>query len=330
MPEATCRERRQVGPRSSTFGRRSGWSATAAPWSSAAPVPATRCPQRFIDELATVFAAEGRPRDLTTVRVVGIGDFADRGFSQLGLSGLVRRTIGSNIGNEPRSRGARRGERDRVVLVPAGRAVAAHARDRRGTTRAGDPGGAGDLRRSAADRRQAERQDDRGPRRGRDAARSGVAAVPRLPDRCRRHPRDDRRRGRQPHDGGRGRPGRDARDGHGRAEQRRHRHRPGPPARDARQPADARREGPRRPDRPRLRRSGPVADVHHAGLALLRRGDPSAGPTGTAAAARRSQGASPGGRCSSSRRARSATWASGSASSSAGSPGRRASPTSWC
>ena len=59
-------------------------------------------PQRFIDELAAVFAEEGRPRNLTTVRVVGIGDFADRGFSQLGLPGLMRRTIGSNIGNEPR------------------------------------------------------------------------------------------------------------------------------------------------------------------------------------------------------------------------------------
>jgi propionate CoA-transferase len=59
-------------------------------------------PQRFIDELAAVFTEEGRPRDLTTVRIVGIGDFRDRGFSQLGLSGLMRRTIGSNIGNEPR------------------------------------------------------------------------------------------------------------------------------------------------------------------------------------------------------------------------------------
>ena len=58
-------------------------------------------PQRFIDELAAVYQAEGRPRDLTTVRVVGIGDFAQRGFSQLGLPGLMRRTIGSNIGNEP-------------------------------------------------------------------------------------------------------------------------------------------------------------------------------------------------------------------------------------
>src|SRR4029078_5715589 len=59
-------------------------------------------PQRFIDELAAVFDAEGGPPDLTTVRVVGIGDFADRGFSQLGLPGLMKRTIGSNIGNEPR------------------------------------------------------------------------------------------------------------------------------------------------------------------------------------------------------------------------------------
>ena len=59
-------------------------------------------PQRFIDELAAVYAEAQHPRDLTTVRVVGIGDFADRGFSQLGLPGLQRRTIGSNIGNEPR------------------------------------------------------------------------------------------------------------------------------------------------------------------------------------------------------------------------------------
>lgn len=59
-------------------------------------------PQRFIDELAACYRADGRPRDLTTVRVVGIGDFAERGFSQLALPGLMRRTIGSNIGNEPR------------------------------------------------------------------------------------------------------------------------------------------------------------------------------------------------------------------------------------
>jgi len=59
-------------------------------------------PQLFIDTLAEVYLEEGVPKDLTTVRVVGIGDFADRGFSQLALPGLMRRTIGSNIGNEPR------------------------------------------------------------------------------------------------------------------------------------------------------------------------------------------------------------------------------------
>lgn len=59
-------------------------------------------PQAFIDALAASYAQTGHPRDLTTVRVVGIGDFADVGFSQLALPGLARRTIGSNIGNEPR------------------------------------------------------------------------------------------------------------------------------------------------------------------------------------------------------------------------------------
>jgi propionate CoA-transferase len=59
-------------------------------------------PQKFIDELETVFKETGHPRDLTSVRVVGTGDFADRGFSQLALAGMHKRTIGSNIGNEPR------------------------------------------------------------------------------------------------------------------------------------------------------------------------------------------------------------------------------------
>lgn len=59
-------------------------------------------PQLFIDTLAEIYEKEGQPKDLTTVRVVGIGDFADRGFSQLAIPGLMRRTIGSNIGNEPR------------------------------------------------------------------------------------------------------------------------------------------------------------------------------------------------------------------------------------
>ncbi len=59
-------------------------------------------PQLFIDTLAELYRQDGSPKGLTTVRVVGIGDFADRGFSQLALPGLMKRTIGSNIGNEPR------------------------------------------------------------------------------------------------------------------------------------------------------------------------------------------------------------------------------------
>ncbi|HVR77359.1 MAG TPA: CoA-transferase [Acidimicrobiia bacterium] len=58
-------------------------------------------PQAFIDALAETYDRDQRPKDLTTVRVVGIGDFAERGFSQLAKPGLMRRTIGSNIGNEP-------------------------------------------------------------------------------------------------------------------------------------------------------------------------------------------------------------------------------------
>ncbi|GAB2617764.1 acyl CoA:acetate/3-ketoacid CoA transferase [Pseudactinotalea suaedae] len=59
-------------------------------------------PQAFIDSLAETFAEVGAPRGLTTVRVVGIGDFAEVGMSQLALPGLHARTITSNIGNEPR------------------------------------------------------------------------------------------------------------------------------------------------------------------------------------------------------------------------------------
>ncbi|MEA2677369.1 MAG: propionate CoA-transferase [Chloroflexota bacterium] len=59
-------------------------------------------PQKFIDELEACFKETGHPRDLTSVRVVGTGDFSDRGFSQLALPGMHKRTIGSNIGNEPR------------------------------------------------------------------------------------------------------------------------------------------------------------------------------------------------------------------------------------
>jgi len=123
-------------------------------------------PQRFIDELAAVFTAEGRPRDLTTVRIVGIGDFAERGFSQLGLPGLMRRTIGSNIGNEPRLGALVEANQIESYSVPPGRALAADPRDRGGPAGPGHPGRARDIRGPAPNRWQAERIHHRGPRRG--------------------------------------------------------------------------------------------------------------------------------------------------------------------
>ena len=89
-------------------------------------------------------------------------------------------------------------------------------------------------------------------------------------------------------------------------------------------------QGARRARRPRLRRPRPVADVHHPRLAVLRRAR-CAGRSGRSRRCRSTCArSSPAARCSSSRAAPSATSASGSASSSAGWPGRRASPTSWC
>ncbi len=93
-------------------------------------------PQRFIDELAAVYAETGQPRDLTTVRVVGIGDFADRGL----LPARAARAAAPDDRQQHRQRAAagraRGGGRDGGLLVPAGRALAADARDRRRAARA--------------------------------------------------------------------------------------------------------------------------------------------------------------------------------------------------
>ena len=51
--------------------------------SSVARAPDTRCRSVSSTSSRRVFKETGHPRDLTTVRVVGTGDFADRGFSQL-------------------------------------------------------------------------------------------------------------------------------------------------------------------------------------------------------------------------------------------------------
>ncbi len=77
-------------------------------------------PQAFIDALAERYTGEARPRGITSVRVVGIGDFADRGMSQLALPGLHACTIGSNIGNEPRLGAQVRANEIQAYSLPQG------------------------------------------------------------------------------------------------------------------------------------------------------------------------------------------------------------------
>lgn len=77
-------------------------------------------PQAFIDALAERYTHHAQPRGITSVRVVGVGDFADRGMSQLALPGLHARTIGSNIGNEPRLGALVRGNEIEAYSLPQG------------------------------------------------------------------------------------------------------------------------------------------------------------------------------------------------------------------
>lgn len=77
-------------------------------------------PQAFIDALAARYQDQASPRGITTVRVVGVGDFADRGMSQLALPGLHACTIGSNIGNEPRLGAQVRANEIQAYSLPQG------------------------------------------------------------------------------------------------------------------------------------------------------------------------------------------------------------------
>ena len=259
-------------------------------------------PQRFIDELAAVYADEGRPRDLTTVRIVGIGDFADRGFSQLGLPGLMRRTIGSNIGNEPRLGALVEANEIEAYSFPQG-VMSQLMRE----IAAGRPGlvtqvGLGTY----VDPRQTGGKQNAGrPRtssrwsrlRGREwllfhAFPIDVAVI----------------RGTTADEDGNLTMEGEAIQGEMLAMAMAARNSGGIVIAQVRQLAtrgslrDARRQGARRADRPRLRRPGPVADVHHAGLALLRRRAAPAGPDRSRPCRSTSARSSPADRCSSSRR----------------------------
>ena len=259
--------------------RPSGSSGTAPRSSSAARAPATRCRSGSSTSSRRSSTAEGRPRDLTTVRVVGIGDFADRGFSQLGLPGLQRRTIGSNIGNEPRLGALVEANELESYSFPQGvlsqlmREIAAGPAGPRDAGRAW-------ARTSTRARPAASRTRARPRTSSRSspcAAASGCCSTPSRstsPSSAARPPT------RTATSRWRARPSR--------ARCSRWRWPPGTAAASssprsaqlatARQPPHARRQGPGRARRPRLRRPGPVADLHHPRLAVLRGRAAPAGP----------------------------------------------------
>lgn len=59
-------------------------------------------PEAVIEALADRFVATGRPRDLTLLSVVSIGDWKDTGFNRLAHAGLVRRVVTGGLNNCPR------------------------------------------------------------------------------------------------------------------------------------------------------------------------------------------------------------------------------------
>ena len=59
-------------------------------------------PEAIIVALAERFRAAGRPRDLTLMSVVAIGDWNDSGFGRLAVPGLLRRVVSAGFNNCPR------------------------------------------------------------------------------------------------------------------------------------------------------------------------------------------------------------------------------------
>ena len=184
-------------------------------------------PEALLAAVERRFLAEGKPRGLTSVSVVGVGDRAALGATHLAHEGLLKRAITSALVDSPGLVRLAAENKIEAYTLPQG-VLSQLMRD----MAAGRPGlltktGPPHVRRSAPAGRAAEPAHAAGFRRSRQPGRRGMAVLQAGAGQRRVPARHDGRRGRQRHDGGGGRARRDARDGAGDAPRRRHRHRAG-------------------------------------------------------------------------------------------------------
>ena len=262
-------------------------------------------PEAWIAALAERFRATGRPRGLSLMSVVALGDWKTTGMSRLAQPGLVKRVVSAGFNNCPAVGAMAAADEIEAYTLPQG-ALSQLCRD----MAAGRPGladadGPPHLRRPAPGRRQAERPDDGGPGRAGDAPRRGVPLLPRPADRPRGDPRHHRRRAGQRHHGGRALLRRAAVHRPGRPQSRGDRRVPGLADRRG---GDASRQAGEGPGRARglpRRRARRVANLRHPVRRRLRGRGPAAGRRAWRGCRSTSARSSRGGRRSSSSRGRS-------------------------
>ncbi len=203
-------------------------------------------PEELIAGLADRFTETGSPRDLTLVFAAAPGDGKERGLNRLAHEGLVKRAVGGHWSLVPKLSALAVSGKIEAYNLPLGtltqlfRDIAGH---RAGTfTKVG-------LRTFVDPRLQGGRINDR--------TRDDLVRVMEIdgdewlfykafPDLGRVHPRHDRRRLGQHHDGARGAHARQSRAGHGREELQRLRDRAGRARMRAGHAQSARGRGPRR------------------------------------------------------------------------------------
>jgi len=195
-------------------------------------------PEALLAAVGKRFLAEGKPRGLTSVSVVGVGDRAALGASHLAHEGLLKRAITSALVDSPGLVRLAAEDKIEAYTLPQG-VLSQLMRD----MAAGRPGlltkkGPQYVRRSAAAGRAAKPMHAARFRRGRRLRRRGMAVLQAgSGERC-VPARQHRRRRWQRDDGRGGGAGRDAGDGTGHAPRGRRRHRASPRLRGRPRPSD--------------------------------------------------------------------------------------------